>query len=78
MLSLGAAVRTDDLAKDPYAVLNEAREREPTSWIQCLGTWYVTRHCDVLTEPLLRGWYDSFEAALANFECNETIRLVAR
>jgi cytochrome P450 len=29
-------------------------------------------------EPLVRRWYDSFEAALANFTGNESIRVVAR
>lgn len=45
---IGSSVSVERLSQDPYPVFSELREREPISWIDALGVWFVTRHSDVL------------------------------
>lgn len=45
---LGASLRIERLTQEPYPVFAELRAREPISWIEALGVWFVTRHSDVL------------------------------
>jgi cytochrome P450 len=45
---LGASLSVERLQREPYPVFAELREREPVSWIDALGVWFVTRHSDVL------------------------------
>ena len=44
---IGAAIRSEALARDPYPWYAQLQSREPVSWIQDLGMWYVTRYEDV-------------------------------
>lgn len=44
---IGAAIRSEALARDPYPWYAQLRSKEPVSWIQELGMWYVTRYEDV-------------------------------
>ncbi len=44
---IGAAIRAEALARDPYPWYAQLRSREPISWIEELGMWYVTRYEDV-------------------------------
>ena len=44
---IGAAIRAEALARDPYPWYAQLREQEPISWIKDLGMWYVTRYEDV-------------------------------
>jgi len=44
---IGAALRAEALARDPYPWYAQLRSREPISWIKELGMWYVTRYEDV-------------------------------
>ena len=46
---LGAGIRLDALASDPYPALAELRRQEPVSWVPETGMWFVTRRDDVLT-----------------------------
>jgi cytochrome P450 len=40
---LGAAVRLEQLERDPHPVLARLREHEPVSWLPAVGGWIVTR-----------------------------------
>ncbi len=44
---IGARVRLETLAENPYPMLAELRELEPVSWIPEFGMWFVTRFEDV-------------------------------
>lgn len=44
---VGAAVNLEELSRDPYPVYGLLQAREPISWIEALGMWYVTRYEDV-------------------------------
>lgn len=46
---IGAAVTIAELEEDPYPVYERLQTREPVSWIDALGIWYVTRYEDVRT-----------------------------
>ncbi|MBS0419772.1 MAG: cytochrome P450 [Proteobacteria bacterium] len=46
---IGATIRAEALARDPYPWYAQLRSREPISWIEELGMWYVTRYEDVRT-----------------------------
>jgi len=46
---IGAAIRAEALARDPYPWYAQLRAAEPISWIKELGMWYVTRYEDVRT-----------------------------
>jgi cytochrome P450 len=46
---LGAAVRLEDLERDPHPTLARLREREPVSWIPALDGWLITAY-----EPAIR------------------------
>jgi len=43
---LGAAVDPQELESDPYPVFERLREREPITWLDALGMWYVLGHED--------------------------------
>lgn len=44
---IGASLDPAVLAADPYVHWTRLREREPVSWVERLGMFYVTRHEDV-------------------------------
>jgi cytochrome P450 len=46
---IGASLSSKALARDPYPWYAQLRSREPVSWIEELGMWYVTRYDDVRT-----------------------------
>jgi hypothetical protein len=44
---VGASVDLLELSRDPYPIYGLLQAREPISWIEALGMWYVTRYEDV-------------------------------
>ena len=46
---LGAQVTEAELEHDPYRFFARVREREPITWVEALGMWYVTGYEDVRT-----------------------------
>ena len=48
---LGAAVKLEELSRDPYPIFQRLRELEPISWIDQLKMYYVTRY-DYVQEVL--------------------------
>ena len=42
------AVTVDELDADPYAVYARMRREQPVGYVACVGTWFVTRHADVV------------------------------
>lgn len=44
---VGASVDLQELSRDPYPTYGLLQAREPISWIEALGMWYVTRYEDV-------------------------------
>jgi cytochrome P450 len=44
---LGAHVTEAELEHDPYPFFARIREREPITWVEALGMWYVTGYEDV-------------------------------
>jgi cytochrome P450 len=45
---IGSRVTFDDLAADPYPIFAQMRERDPVSWVDAAGMWFVTRRDDVV------------------------------
>ncbi len=45
---LGHAISLGQLDRDPNRVYAELRRNEPVSWVSCTGSWFLTRHRDIL------------------------------
>jgi cytochrome P450 len=45
---LGASLMLDQLEVDPYPHLRRLQEKEPISWVEGVGMWFVTRRADVV------------------------------
>jgi pimeloyl-[acyl-carrier protein] synthase len=46
---IDAALVSADFVRDPYALLDVLRERDPVHWSGSLGAWVLTRYDDIVT-----------------------------
>ena len=45
-----ASVTVEDLDNDPYPIYARMRREAPVAYVQCVDSWFVTTHADVITD----------------------------